>query len=380
MSGPTAHSIIGASGMHRWENCPGSVKLSEGIRSTTSVYAEEGIKAHDLAAEVLMGNIKLSDLDCDAEMKGAIKVYVDHCLDKKTECNAEMLVEHRFDLSSIHEGCFGTGDCVLYDGREKHLYIYDFKYGAGVPVEAEDNSQLKYYGLGALLSTGHECENITVGIIQPRCEHEDGFIREHTIDILELTEFARVLNKAAAATRAPDAPLKEGSWCRFCPAKAICPEFREKANIAAARVFTPAAPYDVDKLAETLVMLPSLKAWLNSLEEFAITEMKHGVKIPGYKLVDKRANRKWIDEVKASEVLQEKYKIEEKDAVVKKLITPAQMEKLLPKGAKKDELFTSLFSAESSGVTLAPESDRRLPANVSPADVFKKLETEDQPY
>ena len=42
------HSELGASGAHRWLRCPASVKYSRGIE-VTSVYAEEGTLAHDLA-------------------------------------------------------------------------------------------------------------------------------------------------------------------------------------------------------------------------------------------------------------------------------------------------------------------------------------------
>ena len=47
----TAHSKIGASSKDRWSQCPGSVRLSEGIPSISSAYAEEGTLAHSLAAD-----------------------------------------------------------------------------------------------------------------------------------------------------------------------------------------------------------------------------------------------------------------------------------------------------------------------------------------
>ena len=48
-----AHSKIGASSMYRWSKCPGSVRLCEGIKSVSSVYADEGTRAHELAASLL---------------------------------------------------------------------------------------------------------------------------------------------------------------------------------------------------------------------------------------------------------------------------------------------------------------------------------------
>ncbi|MCH8328897.1 MAG: DUF2800 domain-containing protein, partial [Nanoarchaeota archaeon] len=47
------HSKIGASSMYRWSNCPGSVKLSEGMTSESSIYAIEGTAAHEVVGLAL---------------------------------------------------------------------------------------------------------------------------------------------------------------------------------------------------------------------------------------------------------------------------------------------------------------------------------------
>ena len=378
MAGPTAHSKLGASGMSRWANCPGSVKLSEGMPNPSSIYAEEGTKAHDLAAEVLEGRLSLEELDCDAEMKGAIRVYVEYCLETKEKRNCEMLIEHRFDLSSIHPGCFGTGDCVLYDSKNRELFVYDLKYGAGLPVEAEGNMQLQYYGLGALLSTGYPCERVTVGIIQPRCEHWDGPIRTWTLDVMELLDFTGVLKRAAEATEQPNAPVNTGDWCRFCNGKAVCPEFKDKANALAATVFSYNEPYKKTELAHALEMLPAVKTWVKAVEEFAFHEATNGRVAPGFKLVEKRAQRKWIDEVEASTIIKDTFKISREDAVIEKLRSPAQVEKLLASASRKDTLFTDLYTKESSGLSLVSESDKRPAAKVSPGEVFGIINDQDE--
>ena len=128
------HSPIGASSMHRWAECPGSVKLSEGIPSITSPYAEEGNKAHELGATWLRGNGKAPECD-DDEMLEHVKVYVDHVFSHLT-ADAMLFVEHGFDLSEIYPGAYGTNDAAVYVPSQKLLYVDDLKYGAGKYVKA----------------------------------------------------------------------------------------------------------------------------------------------------------------------------------------------------------------------------------------------------
>ena len=43
------HAVLSASGAHRWLNCPPSAKLEEKMEDKSSVYAQEGTLAHELA-------------------------------------------------------------------------------------------------------------------------------------------------------------------------------------------------------------------------------------------------------------------------------------------------------------------------------------------
>ena len=79
-----------------------------------------------------------------------------------------ILVEHRLDFSEYVPDGFGTGDLVIVaDGV---LEIADFKGGRGVRVEADHNSQLMLYGLGALLEFEalYDIQTVRMSIVQPR--------------------------------------------------------------------------------------------------------------------------------------------------------------------------------------------------------------------
>ena len=63
-----------------------------------------------------------------------------------------LATEVRVDFSEIVPEGFGTCDCLIIGGDT--LCIVDYKHGKGVPVSAENNSQMRLYALGALKQYG----------------------------------------------------------------------------------------------------------------------------------------------------------------------------------------------------------------------------------
>ena len=163
-----SHARLNASSSHRWMMCPPSVKLSEQFADKPSPYAEEGtflhelceLKLHrylgDMTPEVLEAQYAAhrdSDFYSD-EAESVTDEYAAFCIETIESVRAScpdplILVEHRLDYGEYVPGGFGTGDLVIVaDGV---LEVIDFKGGRGVRVEAERNSQLMLYGLGAVL-------------------------------------------------------------------------------------------------------------------------------------------------------------------------------------------------------------------------------------
>lgn len=342
--------------MSRWSNCPGSVRLSEGIPKTTSSYAEEGTLAHAFAEEWLRSGLKDPPAKCDAEMAENIKIYVEKIRQEYRDAD-RVYFEHRFDISRLHPGLFGTADCVLYFEKTKTLKVFDLKYGAGVPVEAVGNVQLQYYGLGAMLSLGLVCKDIELTIVQPRCAHEDGPIRTWAFEAVTMIDFMADLLEAALATEKPDAPLVAGSHCKFCPAAGVCPELKAVANVTAAAEFAPSLSYDPVVLSQTLERLPLLETWVKGVREFAYSEAERGRVIPGWKLVDKRPTRKWANEEVVFRDLALHTALAFDDIHDVSIKSPAQIEKLLPKEHRK--ILETLEVKVSSGKTLVPTADKR---------------------
>ena len=354
-----AHSTIGASSMHRWKNCPGSVRMSKNIPNSSSEYAEEGTKAHELAAQHLLN--PEAPLECTLEMFNAIKLYGQEVEEVFTP-DSDLWVEHRFDLSRLHPGLFGTADAVVYNPKTKALFVFDFKYGAGVPVEAENNEQLLYYALGALLTLNLPVETVEIVIVQPRCPHPDGLVRRWNIPDapIFMLDFAADLTDAAKRTTDPKAPLNPGDWCRWCPAASCCPALHELAVTISQQEFAPTTSYDPNTLGKTLSWLPILESWIKNVKAFAYQEAVHGRVSPGWKLVPKRATRQWAaPEADIESALFSTFDLKDDEIFTQKLKSPAQIEKVLSKDQKKLFKESQMTMSVSTGAVLVPQSDKR---------------------
>ena len=393
-----AHAKLSPSAAHRWWHCPGSIKASEGIENRSSIFADEGTAAHTLAEHCLLaggkdaedfigGTVSLDkgivepagednfgrQIEITEEMADAVQVYLDHVRSIMASPDVEYEVEAKLDLRAIPGMEFGTGDFCAYDGKEKTLYICDYKHGKGVPVEVDDNPQLLAYALGvAARYHNRGVKKIVLAVIQPRAPHPKGPVRTWTCSPADLLDFEADLTEAAERTALPDAPVAAGEWCKFCPAAPVCPSLAaESLKIAQASFdvvtdemeLLPPDALTAEQLGETLRRANVLKDWIKRVEEFAHHEATHGRIPAGFKLVMKRATRKWKDD---EVVLQQFGRWGVKDDLFEEpsLKSPAALERLAPgkNKAERAAAIESLIVKESSGTTLAPESDPRPPA------------------
>lgn len=346
--------------------CSGSIVLSEGMPEKSSEFAYEGTRAHELAEARLLGQSPVAEIP----MWDFVSVYVEHVM----LLGGELHVEQRVH---VNEQVYGTADAVVWQPEAAMLHIVDLKYGAGVPVEVHGNLQLKIYALATLLTFKYPARQVTATIVQPRCPHSDGPVRSVTYDVVDLLDFHADLLDAVARVRDADFNSTQTTWdaqylqpsekgCRWCLAAPKCPALKFKAQTLAKQVFAPGLPYDAKALADTLDFLPILEGWIKNTREFAYAEAEKGHDIPQWKLVEKRATRKWRDESTVISFF--RGHPADFELFEKKLITPAAVEKLLPK--EQRGLLDELCVKESSGHTLVHASDKRPAVKVDAASAF----------
>ena len=154
--------------------------------------------------------------------------------------------------------------------------------------------------------------------------------------------------------------MQTGDHCRWCAAKPVCPLLTGAVDRA---LKASLQNIDAAQLAAMLEQAPLIEDYLTGVRALAHQMLENGERVPGFKLVQKRATRQWVDadEAKAALaalVLRETARsLEEMELMETKLVSPAQAEKALKK--RKLELPDELVVAVSTGSTLAPESDPR---------------------
>ena len=405
MASTNGHSKLPPSGAERWMTCPGSVVLSQGMPSDESEYAAEGTRAHAYGERWLLlhfaqhGVKPTPSTAEETEIHKHVKVYVDECIGLSTTKDVKVYVEKQV---AVNSDVYGTADFVCWHPQTHTLYIRDFKYGAGVSVDIERNIQLRIYALAALLTMKLPAKTVNIGIVQPRYDHPDGFIRSIDFDAVDLMDiYADVLDavggsKEAEAAAGPGFSKIDKSWeakylhpsdkgCRWCLASPKCPALKNKAQALAKQVFAPiTAPgeilppakpsYDPLELARTLDFLPIMEAWIKNTREFAYQEAEKGIEIPDYKLVEKLAVRKWKEGLPSpGYALAKHLGCDEKDVwKPKELINVGDAEKLAPgKNAKERAAMLEPFvERKSSGHTLVHISDKRDPVRIDAKAAF----------
>lgn len=366
------HALLSASGASRWMNCTPSARIEEKIKEKTSVYAEEGTLAHEFAnLELLKIFQKITEKEYNteikklrkntlytSEMEPEVDKYVTIVLEAfsalNTKNDATIQIEERLDFSHVVEMGFGTGDAVII--ADSVIEIIDLKYGKGVKVSAQENAQLKLYGLGAvrLFELLYELKTIRLTIVQPRLDHVDTW----EISVEDLIKWAEdeVKPKALLAYQG-DGDLKVGDWCKFCKAKAMCRAMSEHNLELAKHEFRDPHKLSDEEMLEIYSRIDLLVDWANSIGRHMLDEAVDGKKWEGLKVVEGRSVRKWLDEDKVIGELK-KLKFRKQDYTKEALKGLGDIERLVGKENFSTK-FNSLIVKPQGAPTLVPEADKR---------------------
>lgn len=393
-----AHAVLSASGASRWMACTPSAMLEKDEPDQSSEFAKEGTAAHELSehylayeiGEIVKGTrtrrinkFKKENEYYSEEMTDYVERYVDIVVEKINEAKARssdavVLLEQRLDFSEwVPEG-YGTGDVVIIsDGI---LEVIDLKYGKGVEVSAIDNPQLRLYGLGAysLYDMLYDIDTVSMTIVQPRLDN----VSTETLETSTLLDWAEneVKPKAELAWDG-EGEFIPGDHCRFCKIRATCRAradenlelakiaFTEDANTGSSEKVLP-AELGLNEIGQILFKAAELEKWAKDVKAYAQEQaINHDAAIPGWKVVEGRANRKYADEEKVIEVLDGNYQI---DVIApRKVLGITAMERTMGKG-QFSSLLGDLVIKPVGKPALVPETDKRpaLNSNESAKEVF----------
>ena len=355
-----SHAVLSASSSSRWLACPPSAQLCAALPDTVTDYAREGTCAHELAeykVQKLLGNPASNpteNLDFyDAEMEDCTDSYAQYIAEQLANLQEPMvLVEQRLDFSHYVPDGFGTGDCVIV--ADSVLTVIDFKYGKGVAVSAEHNSQMMLYALGALelFDALYDIAEIRMVIFQPRIQN----LSECTLPLSELLHWAETELKPKAELAAKgEGDFCAGEHCRFCKVKATCRK-RAEYNLQLAK-YDFAMP---DKLTDTeiemvLATADQLTAWVADVKEYALRQALSGKQWHGYKVVAGKSNRKYTNPTAVAAAVQAYGKNPYKEP---ELLGVTAMQQLLGR-TQFEALLGNLTEKPQGKPTLVPCSDKR---------------------
>lgn len=364
------HAILSPSSAKRWINCTPSALLAEEAGSKSSVYAEEGTLAHEIAEYALtkylggeydpiiddavpLKNEHLENPLFGIGMADYVRSYCEFVIGEEYEMQkqdggCQMYLERRVDITDFAPDSFGSVDVTLVS--DKTIHIIDLKYGAGVKVYADMNEQMLMYALGTLksLETDH-IEKIRMTIAQVSLDHYDTFEMTKQ-DLLAWAE--KVLKPAAKKAIQGIGKQVIGSWCGFCPVKAQCRAQRDALLADFDEKPEPLLLSD-EEIVDLIGKIDTYKSWIESVNKYVYDRAIQGHKWEGYKLVAGRSRRIITDEAKVRQELLNEFL--EDEVLNIKLKGIGDLEKLLGKkvfGAR----FGDVIESQPGAPKLVPES------------------------
>jgi hypothetical protein len=363
-----AHSkIVGGSSCGRLIQCPGSVKLAAKMpQFEGNIYTDQGTALHD-AAEKLLAEFFKDPMEAVGLVVGDYTITLDDVQDKLAPAWAAWLdFATEFDIGvfaeeqEVHfsdpalDGVFGTADIIALSEDAKTVYVVDWKFGHS-PVASTNNSQGMFYAAAAFEDEENadlfdEAEFVGIVIIQPAL-HTDAKV--WFTNPRELLSFKQGVIDALEESATGNPALAEGEHCKYCPAITSCPLKLRALDRARG------APLVAANLTKILALAPDLEKLIKAARDMAQDLLEAGTPVEGWKLVDKRATRRWTEEPAALKFCKATRRLKQEDYYNMTLKSPPQLEKVCKQKNIDFNKLSGYIAAISSGATLAPEDDKR---------------------
>ena len=376
------HSLISPSGATRWANCPASVRLTMNGVERTNKSAQRGTDIHQLGEDLLNGKKHSEGTSVIREYDGGMfyagrdmleeaTAYRDYVKDLIVGSHAELFVESKVEIFPEFELSGHVDACVI---DQKVLHVIDLKTGRGA-VSADNNMQLMMYAIGLYdeHEMFYEIDAIKLHIVQDNAMIHNTNSWECSVD--DLMDFKEwIYERAEMALQEDSVCVPSEKACQWCGYADKCVALNEMTtNIISGEFDTIEETIDqVDQVSMDAVLtflnnqkliMTLLKAYEGRIEE----EIRSGNDVEGWKVIQKRKNKSWVNEAEAHAKLKSWFTKDEFDEFLNvKLITPTQALKLT-KGEltdRKVKIFDELWEQKEGDLALAPSSSK------APAVIF----------
>lgn len=345
----------------RWTECSGSANLSKGMPNKTNPVTDLGSYFHELSAYKVNRALKrrcekptsvLNNEESDEftdEYESLVMKIVKR--EMRRDANTKVLVEERVSIDDYIAGTFGTCDLAIISKGK--LYVIDAKFGFK-EVSPFMNKQLFIYALGLLSKYGeaYGIEKVVLGIYQPRIQR---CIQAYQTTSKKIIKWGnQVLKVVGMEILEGKGKFKVGDYCGYCPALSHCKKHLEEFVNMQNLVEKDANKLTDDELVQVLEKADSVISFIESVKEYALSQMMEGKEIPNFKIVEGRSINKFIDEEK---VVSECSKAGYQDIFKKSLISVAEMKKLMGKD-EFNKILGSLVTRPQGKATLAKITDK----------------------
>lgn len=388
-------TIMGSSTCERVVMCPGSVKLvAASPKLPAGQAAEDGTAQHGLIEHILIEGGKPEDFigtmmgptQISKEMAQNVVIALESAEALMADYTGMQLIEQRVVHTPVE--VFGTADILAISEDGRRALIADHKFGyVEVSPTSMQNKFIAAVGIEDFNHPGGEGEPPSIGELLAKVETfklaiiQPSFDPAHTtIDVTreEVRAFRKTIDLALTQARSPTAPFAIGVWCGYCPAKLLCPAWRERGKELIDAAAHP--EWAENNIAYLLDVAERTSKLIDAAKERAKFELANGRKVVGerpdgtkigWRLKPGATQQKWTDP--ASAMLPELVGIGFEYADIVDIISPAKI--------KKDKVFKSLPEEDQKWIedaitkstnepSLARDSDEGAPA--IPAAAFAR--------
>jgi hypothetical protein len=377
---PDEHAILSPSSSSRWLQCNPSARLEQEFDEHDTTASLQGTAAHSMAAHKVLRKLKRQStrqgtIFDDDEMEAYTDDYAKYVFEQYRRAlhydpNAQIFIEQRVDFSCyVPEGMGTTDALIVSKGR---IHVIDLKYGQGVVVSAEKNTQMSLYSLGAFrkFEKEYNIKRCKMTIYQPRRDN----VSTWQITAYQLRKWAKnyLVPRAEKAFKGEGEYLP-GPHCLFCKAAVKCrARAKEQLEVAKKEFKEPPLMSD-NEIEEILAKIPAIKKWIDDIWDYATKTSIGGTKTWGsVKLVEGKANRKFVDDQKVVEAAN---KAGFFDIYKKTLLSVSDMEKLMTK-KRFNEVLGELVTKPQGKPTLVTLDDPRNPILVDAKSEFTAYKEE----